>query len=141
MTDFDAPRLAFHHVGLSVPDLEAAIAWYGEMLGFIEEHRFALPPADAKVAFVRRGDLRVELFEVNGAAALPDDRRYPNRDLRTHGTKHVAFRVDDLDTFLAEMERRGADVAMIVPRALGRACFLRDCAGNLVEFLEDQVLP
>lgn len=28
-----------HHCGLSVPDLEAAIAWYREMLGFSLEIR------------------------------------------------------------------------------------------------------
>ncbi|WP_334184614.1 VOC family protein [Novosphingobium sp.] len=76
---------AFHHGGVSVPDLEAAIAWYGEMLGFALEHRFFIEKANAKAAFVKNGSLRFELFEVVGAAPLPDERRFPPSDLRTHG--------------------------------------------------------
>lgn len=130
-------ELSFHHVGVSVPDLEAAIAWYRDVLGFEEERRFRIEPADAEVAFVRRGPLRVEIFEVAGAASLPKERRSPPHDLRTHGTKHVAFRVPDLNLFLAEMETKGADVAMVVRAEFGTGCFVRDCAGNLLEFVEE----
>jgi methylmalonyl-CoA/ethylmalonyl-CoA epimerase len=129
--------LTFHHGGVSVPDLEAAIRWYGDMLGFEVERRFRIERADAEVAFVRKGSLRFELFEVAGAAPLPPDRRSPPSDLRTHGTKHLAFRVADLEAFLTEMNGKGADVAMVVREGFGKGCFLRDCAGNLVEFVEE----
>jgi len=132
MTEF-----AFHHGGVSVPDLDAAIAWYRDMLGFEEERRFHIDKAKADVAFVRKGSLRFEIFQVAGAAPLPEERRFPPSDLRTHGNKHVAFRVDDLEVFLAEMETRGADVAMVVREGFGKGCFLRDCAGNLIEFVEE----
>jgi catechol 2,3-dioxygenase-like lactoylglutathione lyase family enzyme len=133
-------EFTFHHGGVSVPDLDAAIAWYGDMLGFVEERRFAIPPARAKVAFIRKGPLRFELFEVEDAAPLPEDRRTPDADLRTHGNKHLAFRVDDLDAFLAEMEGKGADIAFVVRQAFGKGCFIRDCAGNLIEFVEEPEL-
>jgi catechol 2,3-dioxygenase-like lactoylglutathione lyase family enzyme len=133
-------EFAFHHGGVSVPDLDAAIAWYGHVLGFVEERRFAIPPARARVAFIRKGSLRFELFEVEEAAPLPEDRRTPDADLRTHGNKHVAFRVDDLDAFLAEMEGKGADIAFVVRQAFGKGCFIRDCAGNLIEFVEEPEL-
>lgn len=132
----DLPDLGFHHAGISVPDLEAAIAWWHDMLGFSVEKRFAIPAAGARVAMLARGPLRVELFEVAGAAALPQDRRQPNLDIRTHGNKHVAFRIDDIDAFLASVTARGADVAFVVREAFGSGCFLRDCAGNLIEFVE-----
>ena len=35
------PELAIHHVSISVPDLEAAIAWYGEIFGFEVQFRMA----------------------------------------------------------------------------------------------------
>ena len=132
MADF-----TFHHGGVSVPDLEAAIAWYGEVLGFAVEKRFEISAANAKAAFVVKGPLRFEIFEVAGAAPLPKDRRYPPSDLRTHGNKHLAFHVTDMDAFLAEMRAKGADVAFVVEEDFGRGCFLRDCAGNLIEFVED----
>lgn len=131
------PEFTFHHGGISVPDLEAAIAWYGELLGFEEERRFAIPPAKAQVVMIRKGALRMELFEVEGAATLPEDRRMPIPDLCTHGNKHVAFRVEDFEGFLAEMEAKGADIAFVVRENFGKGCFIRDCAGNLIEFVEE----
>ncbi len=132
MADF-----TFHHGGVSVPNLDEAIAWYGDVLGFEVEKRFYIEAARSHTAMVCKGPLRFELFEVEGAAPMPEDRRHPPRDLQTHGNKHVAFRVDDLEAFLAEMEKKGADVAFVVREAFGKGCFIRDCAGNLIEFVEE----
>lgn len=130
-------EFTFHHGGVSVPSLDEAIDWYGRVLGFEVEKRFYIEAARSHTAMVRKGPLRFEIFEVEGAAPLPDDRRYPPRDVRIHGNKHVAFRVDDLEAFLAEMEGRGADIAFVVREDFGKGCFLRDCAGNLIEFVEE----
>lgn len=132
MADF-----AFHHGGVSVPDLDEAIAWYGRVLGFEVEKRFYIEAARSHTAMVKKGALRFELFEVEGAAPLPEDRRHPPRDVKTHGNKHIAFRVTDLDAFLAEMADKGADIAFVVREAFGKGCFVRDMAGNLIEFVEE----
>lgn len=129
------PEFHFHHGGVSVPDLDGAIEWYRRMLGFELERVFRIEPASARVAMIRRGPLRFELFEVEGAAALPDDRRHPDRDIQTHGNKHVAFRIDDLDDWLEYLHREDADIAFVVDEDFGRGCFIRDCAGNLIEFV------
>jgi catechol 2,3-dioxygenase-like lactoylglutathione lyase family enzyme len=130
-------EFAFHHGGVSVPSLDEAIAWYGRVLGFEIEKRFWIEAARSHTAMLRKGSLRFELFEVEGAAPLPEERRHPPSDLRTHGNKHVAFRVSDLEEFLAEMEAKQADIALVVREDFGRGCFLRDCAGNLIEFVEE----
>jgi catechol 2,3-dioxygenase-like lactoylglutathione lyase family enzyme len=132
MADF-----SFHHGGVSVPCLEDAIDWYSRVLGFEVEKRFRIEPAKANAAMIRKGPLRMELFEVEGATPLPEDRRMPIPDLNTHGNKHVAFRVDDLDIFLTDMETKGVDIAFVVREAFGSGCFIRDCAGNLIEFVEE----
>lgn len=132
MADF-----TFHHGGVSVPSLDDAIDWYGRVLGFEVEKRFYIEAAKSHTAMVRKGPLRFEIFEVEGAAPLPDDRRHPPADLKTHGNKHVAFRVVDLDAFLAEMEAKQVDIAFVVKEAFGKGCFIRDCAGNLIEFVEE----
>ncbi|MCY1673093.1 VOC family protein [Novosphingobium sp. SL115] len=132
MADF-----TFHHGGVSVPSLDAAIEWYGRVLGFEVEKRFYIEAARSHTAMVRKGALRFEIFEVEGAAPLPEDRRIVPRDLKTHGNKHVAFRVEDLDAFLAEMEEKQADIAFVVREQFGKGCFIRDCAGNLIEFVEE----
>lgn len=130
-------HFTFHHGGVSVPSLDEAIEWYGRVLGFEVEKCFHIERARARTAMLRKGSLRFELFEVEGAKPLPEERRFPPDDLRTHGNKHVAFCVANLEAFLEEMTGRGADIALVVRESFGRGCFLRDCAGNLIEFVEE----
>src|ERR1700744_3455771 len=130
------PEFNFHHVGISVPDLEAAAQWWEQMFGFKVVKRFRIEPADADVVVLAKGDLNVELFQANGANSLPDDRRVPIKDIGTHGTKHVAFRITNLEEFLVAVRAKGADVAVVERQTgLGPMCFLRDPAGTLIEFI------
>ena len=64
------PEFSFHHGGVSVPDLDAAIEWYGRVLGYELEKRFYIEAARSHTAMVRKGPLRFELFQVEGAAPL-----------------------------------------------------------------------
>ena len=43
----------------------------------------------------------------------------------------------DLDDFIAEMEGLGVEVPFVVREDFGKGCFIRDCAGNLIEFVEE----
>ena len=131
------PDFTFHHGGVSVPDLDAAIAWYGRVLGFELEKAFHIPPARAKAAMVRKGPLRFELFEPEDGNPLPEGRGHPPSDIRTHGNKHIAFRIESLDDFIAEMDNLGVPVPFVVREDFGRGCFIHDCAGNLIEFVEE----
>jgi len=130
-------NLSFHHGGVCVPDLEEAIAWYQHVLGYCVEARFEIPPANAKVAMMVNGELRFEIFEVTNSNPVPEERKHPQTDLKTQGNKHVAFRIPDLEAFLQIMAEKQADVALIVREAFGKSCFIRDCAGNLIEFVEE----
>jgi len=132
----DKLEFDFHHCGISVPKLQEAIDWYETMLGFVLEKRVDIPAIDARVAMLKRGALRFELFEVAGARPLPEGRREPNIDLKTHGNKHVAFQAKDFDALLEELTNKGADIALVVKEEFGSAIFIRDCAGNLIEFVK-----
>jgi catechol 2,3-dioxygenase-like lactoylglutathione lyase family enzyme len=46
-----ADRAEISHGGVSVPDLEASIRWYRDVLGFEVEHRFEIPKARATEHF------------------------------------------------------------------------------------------
>jgi catechol 2,3-dioxygenase-like lactoylglutathione lyase family enzyme len=128
--------LTHHHYGVSVRDLEASVAWYERVLGFAVERRFALPLPGSRAAMLRLDDLRVELFEIPGSQPLPPERRDPHGDLAVIGNKHPAYRVADLAALLDHFHRAQVDVAFTVPANLGRACFVRDPDGNLIEFVE-----
>lgn len=129
-------ELKYHHVGVSVPEIEASIAWYGRVLGFELESRGRLPSVPAKVALLRRGALRVELFQPESGRPLPSARRFPDEDIRTHGNKHVAFAVRDVDAAAAELSKRAADVVFVKHMPQASVLFLRDNAGNLIELFE-----
>jgi methylmalonyl-CoA/ethylmalonyl-CoA epimerase len=130
-------ELKHHHAGVSVPDLEASITWHREVLGFEVECRFDIPPANAKVALLKRGPLRMEIFEVAGAKPLPDERRLPNRDLQTHGNKHVCFAIQSVAEVEKEFRTKGVDIVFVGGlKDMAPNIFIRDNFGNLVEFIE-----
>jgi methylmalonyl-CoA/ethylmalonyl-CoA epimerase len=131
-------RLEFwhHHGGISVPDLDAAIDWWRRVLGFEVEARFPIPAIPAEVAMLKHGPLRIELFQVPGARPLPGERREPDTDVHTHGNKHVSFAVADIRPFAEELRRRGADIVWVKEMKHGANIFIRDNAGNLIEFVQ-----
>jgi len=125
-----------HHGGISVPDLDAAIAWWCNVLGFEVERRFPIPSIPAQVVMLKNGPLHIELFQVDGAKSLPDERREPDTDVCTHGNKHVSFAVESVRGFADELKARGADIVWVKQMAQGANIFIRDNAGNLIEFVE-----
>lgn len=146
-----------HHFSVAVPDMDQALAWYGSILGFEVERRFHVAGIPADGAFLSGpGGLKLELWCAQGVAPVPESRRVPDADLRTAGTKHMAFAVPDLQRQLAELVARGVDIAAVQrnrsqpmrpdpdPLAPGKppvfALFVRDPAGTLIELLDrDQV--
>ncbi len=126
-----------HHFGVSVNNLEEAITWYKDVLGFELANRFEVESVPFKAAFVTREDFNVELFEVEGADALPECRRVPNEDLKTHGNKHMAFQVEDIKSLFEHFKRIGVDIAWdVFPMGDEFGGFIRDNTGNLIEFVQ-----
>lgn len=125
------------HAGISVADLEASVAWYGDMLAFTVDRIVDVPEDTGRVALIRNGDFILELFCIPGAAPLPEERRHPATDLRTHGIKHVAYAVPDLRALMHELKAKDVDVVWdIVLHDKTLCAFVRDNSGNLVEFVE-----
>lgn len=124
------------HVGISVTDMDQAIAWYGENLDFhlVKDDGF-LPPLGARVCFLQQGDFQIELFQYQDPKPLPPDRRHPNTDLQTVGTKHIAFGVSDLETLKARLIANGVEIAHEVNMNGDHVLFIRDCCGSLIELI------
>ncbi len=131
--------IALDHVALSVPDIGQSEAWYQEMFGFKEVRR-SVEPDGMRTALIQRGDVRIELFQVPGAAPLPQSRRNPSEDFRTHGVKHFAFRVKDVRAALAELQSKGVKVVFELHDYPGAAfAFVSDNAGNAVELIQYKI--
>ncbi len=121
------PR-TFSHIGLSVPDLEAAVTFYSEVLGFY----VVMPPSEAveddtaigamctdvfgegwgalRIAHLSTADgIGIELFEFPDNHA-PDD----NLDHKRHGVFHFAVQDPDVEGLLERIVAAGGRQRMPV---------------------------
>ncbi|MBP2656360.1 MAG: hypothetical protein H6Q73_3929 [Firmicutes bacterium] len=125
-----------NHCAISVPNLEESLTWYKEKFGFTVIDRSEIPGANIKVAHMQGVGFILEIFEAAGAAPLPEDRRYPNRDLKTHGHKHFSLGVTDARKAAQELEAMGVEIAMVAEVDGTYGVFIRDNAGNLIEIFQ-----
>ena len=121
------PR-SFSHIGLSVPDLDAAVTFYTQVMGFytimapttvIEDDSdigqmctdvFGPGWGSLRIAHLATADrIGFELFEFEGNEA-PED----NLGFRRHGTFHFAIQDPDLEGLLARIVAAGGKQRMPV---------------------------
>lgn len=129
----DRPRIA--HVGVAVPDLDSALAFYRDVLG-LEPH----PPeiADgATIVALSFGESEVELL----APIEPESPIARFLARRGPGIHHICYRVPDLDAALAACRRAGYRLVDETPRrgAAGRRIAFvhpKATAGILIELTE-----
>lgn len=127
-----------NHVGVAVPDIRKAIAFYRDVLGATDITEPAdLPPQGVTYAFVTLPSGQVELIEPYGDSSpiLKFLERNPKG-----GQHHVCFEVDDIHLAKATMEERGMRV-LNEPRIGAHGTlvvFLHpgDSGGVLIELME-----
>ena len=136
MSNKNIPDIKPDHFGISVPDMDASLAWYQRVLGFELQFRVYLDIIPAHVAFIQRGSFRIELFQLEQAKPLPEERRLPNTDLTTHGNKHMCFGVQDMEQMLVHLREQDADIVFTKVIQGTPTTFLRDNSGNLIEMIE-----
>jgi glyoxylase I family protein len=137
---------AVHHVAVSVADMDRALAFYRDLLGFeVEWERehyhgellsrvVGMPGADARVVMLRGHGLRIELFryyEPAGETALP-------RRQCDFGLTHFALTVRGIQDLYARLSAAG--VAFNCPPQNLRpgvwVTYMKDPEGVTIELVE-----
>ena len=126
-----------NHFAVSVPDLEATAAWYERVFGFHMSYVDGLPDGSVRIGHMAGPGIMLEIFEAQGAAPLPEERRYPNQDILTHGNKHLAFGVPDGPAAKAQLEALGVEIVLVAEVNNTYGLFIRDNNGNLIELFDE----
>jgi len=105
----------FHHAGISTPDLDRAVAFYCDHLGFEVIQR--------------------QVLEFESPEPAPPD---PNRRVCESGIAHMCFLVDDCQADYERLVKAGMDFHCppMGGGARAKLTYGRDPDGNIIELLE-----
>lgn len=135
-----------HHPSITTGDLERALGFYRDLLGFHEVFAFGwevgtemaafaggitgVADSTARSVLLRAGNAFLEIFEYK----LPASQRGDDRALFQQGFSHVCFDSDDVIADHARLAAAGV-VFNAAPVDVGpmRLCYCRDPDGNFVE--------
>jgi len=92
-----------NHVAIVVPDIEEALSFWRDALGFDLHHIEDVPAQKSQVAFLPLGESEVELVRPttsdSGVAKFLAE--------RGPGMHHLCIEVDDIDGMLANLKEKG----------------------------------
>jgi lactoylglutathione lyase len=116
------------HVAFNVRDMDAALSFYRDTLGFDEMFRLHNDEGDLSIIYLRITDSQfLELFPAKGEIPT-DDRNF----------SHLCLEVDNLDATVAELQKRGVEI--VSARTQGKAgswqAWIADTEGNRIELME-----
>ena len=130
------------HVGLAVPDLDAAITFHTEVLGWRLLHRETNAEQGVEEAMLGTGAHGAENAQIQLLAPLNDESTIAKYlDKKGAGIQQLAYRVRDLDAVSATLRERG--VRLLYPEAKRGTndsrinfCHPKDTGGVLLELVE-----
>ncbi len=147
-----------HHVAITTPDIDRLSAFYVEAFGFelmsrggwetgraVNDSIVGLNDSAASTAFLRAGNVLIEMFQYHAPEGLPND---PTRPVNNAGYTHFCLDVTDIDYEVARLTELGMTWHAPVPTAedmggVMRAMYGRDPDGNIIELIEvlDETAP
>ncbi|MEU4651988.1 methylmalonyl-CoA epimerase [Nocardia fluminea] len=134
--------IAVDHVGIAVPDLDVAVAWYTDNLGMVETHREvneAQGVVEAMLSCPAAADRATALQLL--APLTPESTIAKFIDRSGPGLQQLAYRVTDIEAVSGFLRGRGVRLLYEAPRhgtADSRINFIhpKDAGGVLVELAE-----
>jgi methylmalonyl-CoA/ethylmalonyl-CoA epimerase len=100
------------HVAIAVKDLDVAVKYYVEVLGFAPPVLEEVPEQQVTVAIFGQGLGRIELI----CPTTADSGVAKFLDKRGEGLHHVCVEVDDIEATLKELKAKGAQLIDETPK-------------------------
>ena len=133
---------AIDHVGIAVPDLDAAIVWYHDHLGMIVLHEEVNEDQGIREAMLAVRGAPVGSAQLQLMAPLDDSSVIAKfLDKRGPGIQQLAYRVSNLQELTRRLQARGVRLLYDKPRrgtADSRINFIhpKDAGGVLIELVQ-----
>ncbi|MCH9641012.1 MAG: methylmalonyl-CoA epimerase [Actinomycetia bacterium] len=130
------------HVGIAVPDLDAAIMWYHDHLGMIVLHEEVNEDQGVREAMLSVRGAPVGSAQLQLMAPIDDTCTIAKFiDKRGPGLQQLAYRVSDIEALTARLRGQGVRLLYDAPRrgtANSRINFIhpKDAGGVLIELVE-----
>lgn len=140
-TPSDVGLRRLDHVGIAVPDLDAAIAYHRDVFGMRCVHQETNPEQGVREAMLAVGPDETGGYVQLLAPLRPDSPIAAFLERRGPGVHQVAYAVADLDITCARLRERGVRLLYDTPKrgtAGSRINFVhpKDAGGVLVELVE-----
>jgi methylmalonyl-CoA/ethylmalonyl-CoA epimerase len=133
---------AVDHVGLAVPDLDAAIAWYHDHLGMIVLHEEVNEEQGIREAMLSVRGAPVGSAQIQLMAPIDESSTIAKfLDKRGPGLQQLAYRVSNLEQLTRRLQDQGVRLLYDAPRrgtSNSRINFIhpKDAGGVLIELVE-----
>lgn len=130
------------HVGYAVPDIDAAITFHTDVLGFRVLHREDNVEQGVTEVMLGTGSQLPESAQVQLLAPLNEDSTIAKFiDKKGPGIQQVCYRVSDIDAVCADLRAKGVRLLYPEPKtgtAGARINFVhpKDCGGILLEMTQ-----
>jgi methylmalonyl-CoA epimerase len=115
------------HIGIVVNNIDESLVKYRTLFNIEAKYIEVLEDLAVRIAFIPVGEVMLELIEplVQGKGNVADF-----LDKHGEGFHHIAYRVDNLKSLLATMEKAGIALRDSIPRSGG--------AGSWIAFLKSE---
>ena len=94
--------LKVDHIGIAVKSIDETKKLYQDLLGLVHAGSETVAEQKVTTAFFPVGDTEVELLE----STAPDGPIAKYLEKRGEGVQHIAFRVENIEEALAELDRK-----------------------------------
>lgn len=136
------------HAALSVPDMDEALAFYCDVLGFEKtpldftwpqgakplDDLVGLTDSSSRVVMLKLGDTKLEVFEYKHPVGKAQD---PDRPVSDHGIIHLCLAVTDIAKEYERLKAAGVRFnSGPIDMGLETCVYGRDPFGNVLELLE-----